>query len=155
MIFGHIDTLDKLVLPNCIRQTLQDALAKSPVSLECGRYDLQGDQAFMNVMSFQTQSAQDKLAELHQVYADIQILLEGEEVIHYGLTGSATQVQEYHEQDDYQLCQRIQSEQTLALRPGMFAVFLPGEPHKPGCSGEQSQTLKKVVIKVHRDMLKV
>lgn len=155
MIFGHIDLLDKLALSTALRQVLDSALAKHLVSLEIGRHDLQADRVYMNVMSFNTQAASEKLAELHHIYADIQILLAGEETIHYGLTGNGGQLQDYHADDDYQLCQTIMPQQTLTLRPGMFAVFLPGEPHKPGCCGpdQPPQAIKKVVIKVHRDLL--
>lgn len=155
MIFGHIDSLDKLALSVPVRNALIAALAKTPASLDCGRHELQGDEIFMNVMSFMTQPAAEKLAELHEVYADIQILLQGEEVIHYGLQGNAAEIQEYHTDDDYQLCQAITPQQTLNLRAGMFALFLPGEPHKPGCCAQQPQQIKKVVIKVHRNVLGV
>lgn len=153
MILGHIDSPDTLALPASLRHALDCALAKAPAGLEAGRYDLQGDKIFMNVMSFITQPEQEKLAELHKDYADIQILLQGEEVIYYGVAGSAGALQEYHADDDYQLCQTIEAQQSLTLRPGMFAVFLPGEPHKPGCCVQQGQQISKAVIKVHRELL--
>jgi YhcH/YjgK/YiaL family protein len=37
-----------------------------------------------------------------------------------------------HVEDDYQLCAAIDGEQVVTLTPGMFAIFMPGEPHKPG-----------------------
>lgn len=72
-------------------------------------------------------------AELHQQYIDIQVLLSGEERILFGMTDSARQCDEMHVEDDYQLCSEIADEQAIVLKPGRFAIFMPGEPHKPGC----------------------
>jgi len=41
----------------------------------------------------------------------------------------------------------------VTLRPGMFAVFMPGEPHKPGCVVGEAGEIKKVVVKVRADAL--
>jgi YhcH/YjgK/YiaL family protein len=35
----------------------------------------------------------------------------------------------------------------------MFAVFMPDEPHKPGCTVTQAAEIKKVVIKVSASLL--
>ena len=118
-----------------------------------GSYPLQGDAIFMNVMQFSTQPAEQKKAELHAQYIDIQLLLAGEERILYGAPGSALQCDEWHVEDDYQLCAVISGEQVVTLTAGMFAIFMPGEPHKPGCVVRAAQEIKKVVIKVSASLL--
>ena len=116
---------------------------------------LQGDTIFMNVMQFATQSPEQKKAELHQQYIDIQVLLSGEERILFGMTDSARQCDEMHVEDDYQLCSEIADEQAIVLKPGRFAIFMPGEPHKPGCVVQAPMDIKKVVIKVRASLLHV
>ncbi|MCX0221867.1 YhcH/YjgK/YiaL family protein, partial [Escherichia coli] len=49
----------------------------------------------------------------------------------------------------------IIDEQMITLKPGMFAIFMPGEPHKPGCAVETPAEIKKVVIKVRASLLHV
>lgn len=78
----------------------------------------------MNVMTFNTQSPVEKKAELHEQYIDIQLLLNGEERILFGMAGTARQCEEFHHEDDYQLCSAIENEQAIILKPGMFAVFM-------------------------------
>ncbi|MGYP000000043397 len=107
----------------------------------------------MNVMTFNTQSPVEKKAELHEQYIDIQLLLNGEERILFGMAGTARQCEEFHHEDDYQLCSAIENEQTINLKPGMFAVFMPGEPHKPGCVVGEPGEIKKVVVKVKADLM--
>ena len=58
-----------------------------------------------------------------------------------------------HAEDDYQLCNHITDEQALTLKPGRFAIFMPGEPHKPGCAVGDPGEIKKVVIKVRASLL--
>jgi len=148
MIVGHLNQLQAAGLSAAFCQAIDQALRAEIAHNAPGSYPLEGEALFVNVMQFDTQRAEDKRAELHRRYIDIQIVLEGEERIYYGLTGSARECDEWHEQEDYQLCQRIEHEQSLTLKPGMFAIFMPGEPHKPGCHTTQPVRLKKAVIKL-------
>lgn len=55
---------------------------------------------------------------MHEQYIDIQLLLNGEERILFGMAGTARQCEEFHHEDDYQLCSAIENEQTIILRTG-------------------------------------
>lgn len=151
MMMGKASVLSGLhpVLADALTQ----AIAAWPQDKAPGRYELQGDDIFMNVMTFATQPPEQKKAELHEQYIDIQLLLAGEERILYGVAGSARQCEERHVEDDYQLCSVIDGMQRLYLKPGMYAVFMPGEPHKPGCVVKESEEIKKVVVKVRATLL--
>lgn len=150
MLFGHISDLATMPEMNpALRDAMERALALDPTSLAPGSYKIDGETLFMNVMTFETQPREQKRAELHQRYIDIQILLSGEEIIDFGIQGSAQNVTPYNETDDYQLTDTIIGQQTLTLSSSMFAVFMPYEPHKPGISAEKgANTLKKVVVKL-------
>jgi YhcH/YjgK/YiaL family protein len=69
------------------------------------------------------------------------------------MTDSARQCEEMHVEDDYQLCSQIADEQSIVLKPGRFVIFMPGEPHKPGCVVEEPVEIKKAVIKVRASLL--
>ncbi|WP_145492855.1 N-acetylneuraminate anomerase [Yersinia aleksiciae] len=129
-------------------------LAKQPlVELGCGRHEIDGELLFMNVMAFDTQPAESKKAEMHRTYADVQLLISGIEGIEYSTLTPTEHLAAYHADDDYQLIAEIPDKSLLCMLPGMFAVFLPGEPHKPGCKITGSGTIKKVVVKVHHSLL--
>ena len=151
MMMGKASALSGLhpVLADALTQ----ALAAWPQDKAPGRYELRGDDIFMNVMTFATQPPEQKKAELHEQYIDIQLLLAGEERIQFGVTGSARNCEEMHIEEDYQLCTVIEGVQTLDLKPGMYAIFMPGEPHKPGCVMKESGEIKKVVVKVRASLL--
>ncbi|WP_213133025.1 N-acetylneuraminate anomerase [Citrobacter sp. FP75] len=153
MIMGELQSLSSAGLPPVLLDALTLALATDIQNKAPGRYELQGDDLFMNVMQFATQPPQEKKAELHQQYIDIQVLIAGEERILFGMSDSARQCEEMHVEDDYQLCSQIADEQAIVLKPGRFAIFMPGEPHKPGCVVEDPLEIKKAVIKVRASLL--
>ncbi|MDO4627385.1 MAG: N-acetylneuraminate anomerase [Pasteurellaceae bacterium] len=119
-------------------------------NLSTGRHDI-NDDVFMNVMEVETDISDNKKAELHHNYADIQVLIAGQEKIEYGVSYPDLSLYDaYNEPDDYQLTEHpIAHKNALILQPNMFAVFLPYEPHKPCLNvGEHSTWLKKLVVKV-------
>lgn len=121
--------------------------------LELGWQDLE-EGVRMNVMSFETSPAEGKKAEMHRKFVDIQLLIEGEEMIEYGLSQpDLAKYDEYRDEDDYQLTDAIDDKNEVILKPNMFAIFLPYEPHKPGNSVNGNKTLKKLVVKVPVELL--
>jgi YhcH/YjgK/YiaL family protein len=153
MMMGEVKSLSSSGLPSVLIDALTLAIAEWPQDKAPGRYELRGEDVFMNVMTFATQSPELKKAELHEQYIDIQLLLAGEERILFGPSGSARRCDERHIEDDYQLCSAIEGMQMLDLLPGMYAIFMPGEPHKPGCIVRESEEIKKVVVKVRASLL--
>ena len=153
MMSAELRSLPSAGLHPVLQQALTLAVAANLQEKMPGRYELQGDNIFMNVMQFATQSPEQKKAELHREYIDIQVLLSGEERILFGMTDSARQCEEMHIEDDYQLCSQIADEQAMVLKPGRFVIFMPGEPHKPGCVVQAPVDIKKVVIKVRASLL--
>lgn len=155
MILGHIDDLaQRGDLPCVIRHALQQALEAGAQQLENGTHPIDGERLYMNIMTLTPQAAEEKQGEIHRDYLDIQLVLQGEERIDYALAGLGRECQPYQEEGDYQLCAAMAQPQRLIMTPGMFAVFLPGEPHKPGCISQNSDPIRKVVVKLHRDCLK-
>lgn len=152
MMMGEVQSLPSAGLHPALQDALTLALAARPQEKR-PPLRITGDNIFMNVMTFNTQSPVEKKAELHEQYIDIQLLLNGEERILFGMAGTARQCEEFHHEDDYQLCSAIENEQAIILKPGMFAVFMPGEPHKPGCVVGEPGEIKKVVVKVKADLM--
>lgn len=143
MIAGYTHCPELSGLSPTLLRIIRTALGKKPETLDTGRYEILENDVYMNVMSFFTEADDAKLAELHEQYIDIQILMKGEERVLYGFSGSAQLCEELHRNADYQLCGKIQNEQSIKLFPGMFAVFFPHEPHKPGLCINEKTEIKK------------
>lgn len=125
-----------------------DWLATFKVDTPDGRYAIDGDNVFALVQSYDTVPAVEKKYEAHRGYADVQYIAAGTEVILYAPTGGLFPVTDYDAEKDFQLFADPAAATPLHMAPGSFAVFLPHDGHKPGCSNGGPARMKKVVVKV-------
>jgi biofilm protein TabA len=102
-----------------------------------GRHPLSGDDLFALVQSYETGPA-----------TDIQYVAEGTERILYAPVEGLRVSTPYSEAGDVLFFEEPGVSSSLLLRPGEFAIFFPGDAHKPGCMAGGRERVKKVVIKV-------
>jgi biofilm protein TabA len=119
-------------------------------------YKLLGDDIYAMVMSVQTGSPKDAIAEAHEVYADIHMLLDGREIIDWYPTGTLTVDKPYDTAGDVMIYKRpAEGATSILLAPGKFVSLLPHDAHSPCLTvGVAPQQIKKVVVKVKADMLR-
>lgn len=119
-----------------------------------GRTTIDGDLIYINVMECEAKERSSLvLAEKHEQYVDIHMVLEGIDTIGY-IPVNETLIPEkaYDLEQDYALYDvNEQEEQLLVLRPGYFAVFYPSDIHRP-CLGEAGTKIKKAVLKLHMSL---
>ena len=116
-------------------------------TMENGRYDIDGEDVYAIVNSYDTKPAADCGWEAHKVYCDIHYSVSGGERIAYAHINRMTESQAYNEEKDYSLYQG--EGDWMAVREGMFCLLLPEDVHAPGAFLDSSSTfLKKVVIKL-------
>lgn len=139
----------KVGLPKVIAEVCDYLNTLDLNALENGRHDI-NDQIYMNVMEPETAEPSSKKAELHHEYLDVQVLIRGTENIEVGANyPDLSKYESYNEADDYQLCTDIDDKFTVTMKPKMFAVFYPYEPHKPCCVvNGKTEKIKKLVVKV-------
>ena len=139
----------KVGLPKVIAEVCDYLNMLDLNALENGRHDI-NDQIYMNVMETETAEPSSKKAELHHEYLDVQVLIRGTENIEVGANyPDLSKYESYNEADDYQLCADIDDKFTITMKPKMFAVFYPYEPHKPCCVvNGKTEKIKKLVVKV-------
>ena len=158
MLFGDLTRADfKRGLPKIIADTCDYLNSLDLASLETGRHEI-NDQIFMNVMEVESEPAEARKSEIHRKYLDIQVLISGSEKMEFGVTQpNLNDYEPYNEENDYQLTladKDIELKSAVVLRPKMFAVFLPYEPHKPCCHVDNKVSkIKKLVVKIPADLL--
>lgn len=122
-------------------------------ALTLGRHEIEGDKIFMDVMTLTTVLAETQHAKLHHNYADIHLLISGEERIDYGMPGDWQSELPYDDAQDTHRVSISHHRQTLAMFPGAYALFFPHEPHKTGCQLNAPTPIKKAVVRVHYTLL--
>ena len=127
---------------------LDQLLAEAP---PCGEYPLDGYDVFFKVLSYETKSS-DWITESHRKYVDIQIVTEGSEGIRLYEKDKLDVVAAYKDDNDcefYKLPDSDLVNSKVILRPGHMGIFFPQDVHMTQIAPAQTQTIKKVVIKVN------
>jgi YhcH/YjgK/YiaL family protein len=115
-------------------------------SLEIGRHSILEGDIFALVSEYETKDPDDSKWETHQKYADIQILISGEEKIGVASPKGMKINLPYNLEKDIAFYDG--KGDYVILRPGNFAVLFPSDAHLPGVSVYKHTKVKKVVIKV-------
>jgi YhcH/YjgK/YiaL family protein len=116
------------------------------------RYDF-GEKCYINVQSVETK-AETPLMEAHEIFIDIQCLIEGEEKIYYiGKEGLSIQ-RPYSENGDAALYDFDTSSKAVTYKAGEAVVLYPADAHLPNRAVSQPQTIKKAIIKLHTSCAK-
>jgi YhcH/YjgK/YiaL family protein len=114
-----------------------------------GRIAIEGDDLYAMIQAYETKPAAEKPFESHRVYADVQYVVAGDELMQYALVKELTKVtMPYDAKKDAALYADPARATDLVLRTGMFAIFWPEDGHKPGCALAAPAKVQKVVLKV-------
>ncbi|WP_161987029.1 N-acetylneuraminate anomerase [Vibrio ponticus] len=156
MILGDLNDKNlKYTIPSNIWSALKFVRDNDLSILDDGRYEIDGDKIYINVMTVKTVCKNSKNFEIHRDYADVQILIHGQECMEFAsITERCEVMSDYDGNNDFQSVVPLSNISTLNLKPNMFAVFYPNEPHKPTCNIDEERTVKKAVIKVHTSYLR-
>lgn len=112
-----------------------------------GRYPIHGDDVFVVVSSYETKDPGEVRFEAHRRYIDIQIALEGSEACHALSLECAVPDGPFDAERDVGFYREAEAV-ALPLSWPMFAVFFPGDVHKPSCVLGAKSRVRKVVVKV-------
>ena len=114
--------------------------------LETGRFELKGDNLYVNYVDMNYRSIADALIETHRDYIDIQIPVDTMEEMGWKPAADLQfQKNEYDEENDISFFQD-QSDSMFCVNPGQFVIFFPEDAHLPAIG---SGCQKKKIIKVH------
>jgi len=115
---------------------------------EPGSYEVDGRKLYYSVQHYNTKPHAERRFESHQVYADIQVVFSGREIMGLtGLTGLSVQAP-YDREKDIMFFSTPGDYTELKMGPGEFIVLFPGEAHMPQCQWDGPAQVVKVVFKV-------
>jgi len=147
MILDKIENADQYqTLGERMTTAIKYMKATNLSAVEQGKYEIDGSNIFVLVQDYETKNRLECKLESHRKYIDIQYLLKGSEFVGHTLLNNQTPVKEYSAEDDYMLFSEEAS--FFKLIPGMFAIFHPSDLHMPSVYENQSEKVRKIVIKV-------
>lgn len=149
MITDNIDHLRRYAVPKT-EEILEFIARHDCANLPDGEIELEGRQLFVRIMSYHPKEASENSFEIHRIYADMQYIASGAELMQTARMDDLTPLTDYKPQEDYQFFKVSGHAMTeVTVKTGEFAVFYPQEAHRPSCLCEGYRGLvKKLVFKV-------
>ena len=122
-------------------------LAAGGAGLPEGEYSLpHGAKAF--VQTYVSRDQAEGLYENHHIMADVQTVLDGEEyMLVADADGLAPDARRGGSDTEF-FRETPPASARVLLRPGIFALLLPGEAHMPCLAADRPATVKKLVAKI-------
>ena len=117
-------------------------------ALPLGRTDIEGDDMYVLLSEAETREPARVRFEAHRRYIDIQLVVRGQEAIGVTPVSGLTTVELYDPAGDIEFFAAPPESATLALRAGDFAVFAPGDAHRPSLHLDGPHVSRKAVVKV-------
>lgn len=127
-------------------EIIKNALKSIP---DVGKYEVDGNNFYYMSQEYLTKVPGEAQFEMHKKYIDIQVVLDGEEIIRFEAPGKLAVTREYDENKDCMLFAMNREFDSVRLRKGDLTIIFPGEPHAPAIgTAAQPTTVKKLVIKI-------
>ena len=136
------------VLP-AVTKALEEMAKYTPDNYPGGRVNINGDNLFLMLNTYETHAPEGALSEAHRKYIDVMYMVEGEELIYVKSTDALFAItKEYDPAIDALLAQTDADAVPIRLTAGSFVVLFPQDAHTPGCYDNTPQTVKKIIGKV-------
>ncbi len=148
MIYDKIENLSVYFDENSKFGKVEPALKeflKAP--FDSGKIEIDGDNMWCNVAKYNIEANTPVKYEAHREYADVQVMVDGEENIGWANFSECTVTEDFKEGSDIAFA-NAPNGQLFALRKGYFMVFFPEDAHAPCRKSENADFAHKLVFKV-------
>lgn len=114
--------------------------------MEPGRYLIQGDDVWLRISDNQTKPESEALYEAHEKFVDIQMVLQGREIIRCAFRRDMDGVIEVRPEQDISYYRGIG--QPFLLSEGDFLILFPDDVHAPSLCAGAPAAVRKALFKV-------
>lgn len=155
MYIGDIGKIeeDAKYIPEIIKKAVDFLKSADLSNMEKGKHLINGEKMFVILDEYQTKPKSVKKAEMHRKYIDVQFIVSGKETIGFAFEGQKSRpTEEYSAEKDVALYDAVDNETDLLIYNGMYAVFFPGEIHRPGCDLAGENSVRKAIVKISIDL---
>jgi len=153
MIIGDIANIEDILkhsrIPEQVAVLISDVLNDEHLAEKpTGRYEIKGDHLFYMVQEYTTKPSDECKPETHQKYIDLQLILEGTELICCAPRENLKPGEQEKEDLYLHPTPNIREMSSLILNSGMLAIFYPEDAHMPCLQVNGPAKVKKLVVKI-------
>jgi YhcH/YjgK/YiaL family protein len=115
---------------------------------EAGNYEVDGKKLYYMVQNYNTKPKEERRFESHRVYADIQVVFSGREMMGLTKVAGLDVKTPYEDAKDIMFFGTPADYTELKMETGDFVILFPGEAHMPQTQWDGPAQVSKVVFKV-------
>ncbi|MBF0619365.1 MAG: YhcH/YjgK/YiaL family protein [Candidatus Omnitrophica bacterium] len=148
MIFDQISNIGRygLLRVAAVVAFLETYDVQTPAPRE---FEILGRELFVRSSAYETRSPGEGKFEAHQVYADIQVVLQGAEIMQVADPEGLAPLTAYDAAADCRFFAASKGISDILVPQGSFVMFFPGEAHRPCCHPPSGKAMvRKLVFKV-------
>ena len=147
MINDRIENLYKYIsISNELNTIISFIENKNLKNLPIGQKNVINDNVYYNVDYYLGKNRKDTYFEAHNLYLDLQLVVENREIIDFNLCNdNLKKIKSYPENDVY--FGEIDSFSSVIVNENEFVIFFPNELHRP-CIRVNDKKVKKIVFKL-------
>lgn len=124
-----------------------DFLAKTDFAeLNAGKYPVDGENMYLLINEYETKCSTECKLESHQKYIDIQLMIEGCELIGYVAKNKQQPTENFIDANDVMFYNEPAT--FFEVKQGEFTLFFPTDLHQPGIISGTKNKVKKAVLKI-------
>lgn len=112
-----------------------------------GKYVIDGENLFVNINEYITKNEEEAKCEAHIKYADIQLMISGEELMGLTHLSDTQNPTPYSEEKDIYFMEPNDMRYYLA-DTSRFFIFFPNDAHRPAVKVTDNVPVKKAIVKV-------
>lgn len=116
-------------------------------ALPLGKHEIDGERLFVILMEYDTKETSDCVMENHRRYIDIQLMVEGEELMAVTTFDGQIATTPYDEQKDAAFYEK-KYDSLLKVKQDQFTIFFPHDLHMPSMKVAEVAKVRKAVFKV-------
>ncbi|WP_160691429.1 YhcH/YjgK/YiaL family protein [Clostridium sp. C2-6-12] len=116
--------------------------------LSIGKHEIEGEKIFALVQEYNTEKEEEKKWESHEKYIDIQLIVEGQEVMGYAPISYLNKEEDLRPEKDMIFYEETSKGSNIKFINDEYAIFFPEDAHKPGCALNECSKVRKIVVKV-------
>ncbi|MCI5839772.1 MAG: YhcH/YjgK/YiaL family protein [Peptoniphilaceae bacterium] len=131
-----------------LKENKKSFLEKKP-----GRYEIDADDIFYNVIETKTEEKEKRVPESHKKYIDVHFIVKGSEKMGISQYDPKFKVKESNEKDDYILYEDVEKEGFILADENCISIFYPDDIHRVQVKVNDEEYEKKIVVKVKVDLL--
>lgn len=149
MVLDTIDNLKRYSFLPYIEEIWKFIEINNILELPASDIPILKDELYVKVLKYTPMEASKGFFETHNQYADLQLVIKGQESMFYVNPKRIIPTDKFKLKGDFKFYDAFNCISELLVSEDEFTIFLPGEPHKPGClTGNDDREIMKLVFKV-------